>query len=99
MAQDAPETLVVETTRVSCEGAGGALGHPKIYLEIGEKQEVECPYCDKRFVLKEGAGHGASLVQCIRQFSFKKLSGSSEGGLNLWCSKKKQLKKFFAIQF
>ncbi len=52
---DSPETVEVETKRVSCDGGGGALGHPLVYLEIGEKGFVECPYCDKRFTLKPGA--------------------------------------------
>jgi uncharacterized Zn-finger protein len=55
-ADTAPETIVVETTRVMCDG-GGALGHPRVYLEMGEGVSVECPYCDRRFVLKHGAGH------------------------------------------
>jgi hypothetical protein len=28
-----------------------------VYLEMGDESFVECPYCDKRFVLKAGAGH------------------------------------------
>jgi len=52
---DSPEVQEVETKRVSCDGGGGALGHPKVFLEMGEKDFVECPYCDKRFVLKAGA--------------------------------------------
>ena len=56
MPVDAPETLEVDTTRVSCEGSGGALGHPRVYLEMGDESFVECPYCDRRFVLKAGAG-------------------------------------------
>jgi uncharacterized Zn-finger protein len=53
----APETIEVEDTRVSCEGIGGALGHPRVYLEMGDEGFVECPYCDRRFVLKAGSGH------------------------------------------
>lgn len=63
------ETILVETTRVSCDGAsairGGekfapaALGHPKIYLEIDEHGYVDCGYCDRRFVLKGGPGDNA----------------------------------------
>jgi len=56
MPAEAPETLEVDTTRVSCEGSGGALGHPRVYLEMGDETFVECPYCDRRFVLKSGAG-------------------------------------------
>ena len=34
---------------------GGVLGHPKVYLEMGDETYVECPYCDRRFVLRAGA--------------------------------------------
>lgn len=52
---DAPETVEVTTTRVACDGGGGALGHPRVWLSIGEPGWVECPYCDKRFTLAPGA--------------------------------------------
>jgi uncharacterized Zn-finger protein len=55
MPVEAPEVIEVETTRVSCDGGGGALGHPKVYLEMGDEGYVECPYCDRRFVLKKEA--------------------------------------------
>jgi uncharacterized Zn-finger protein len=55
MSIDAPETIVVSTTRVACDGGGGALGHPKIYLEMGDENSVECGYCDRRFVLSAEA--------------------------------------------
>jgi uncharacterized Zn-finger protein len=51
----APEIVEVETTRVMCDGSGGALGHPRVYLEMGDENFVECGYCDRRFVLKPGA--------------------------------------------
>jgi uncharacterized Zn-finger protein len=51
----APEVIVVRTKRVSCDGVGGALGHPRVYLEMGEADFVECPYCDRRFVLAKGS--------------------------------------------
>jgi uncharacterized Zn-finger protein len=59
MSSDAPETVIVHTTRVACEGSGGALGHPKVYLQIGEEGFVDCGYCDRRFVLDEKARHEA----------------------------------------
>ncbi len=47
MVVDAPETKIVNTFRVSCDGGGGALGHPKVWLQIPmDKGWVECPYCD-----------------------------------------------------
>lgn len=51
----APEIVEAESKRVMCDGSGGALGHPRVYLEMGEANFVECPYCDRRFVLKGGA--------------------------------------------
>ncbi|MEM6421205.1 MAG: zinc-finger domain-containing protein [Pseudomonadota bacterium] len=55
-----PEIVEVTTRRVCCEGQGGALGHPRVYYTIGEKGWVECGYCDRRFVLKEGAADDAN---------------------------------------
>jgi uncharacterized Zn-finger protein len=53
-----PEEITVRSKRVACEGVGGALGHPRVYLEMGEASFVECPYCDRRFVLAAGSdGH------------------------------------------
>ncbi len=51
----APETIVVRTKRVACDGVGGALGHPRVWLEMGEASFVECSYCDRRFVLAAGS--------------------------------------------
>lgn len=51
----APETVVVNRTRVVCDGSGGALGHPRVYMEMGEQDFVECGYCDRRFVLSPEA--------------------------------------------
>ncbi len=45
------ETEIVSTQRVVCDGGGGALGHPRVWLMIDpEKGWVECGYCDKRYV-------------------------------------------------
>ena len=51
------EILHVDERTVACDGGGGALGHPRVFLRIAER-EVMCPYCSRLFVLKEGAGHG-----------------------------------------
>ncbi|MEM1277358.1 MAG: zinc-finger domain-containing protein [Pseudomonadota bacterium] len=55
MSIEAPETEEVTKTRISCDGGGGALGHPLVWLTIGPDGYVECPYCDKKFILKSGA--------------------------------------------
>jgi uncharacterized Zn-finger protein len=57
MPVEAPEIIETDKTRVACDGGGGALGHPRVYLEMGDESFVECPYCDRRFVLKAGATH------------------------------------------
>lgn len=49
-----PETVRVQSRRVACDGSGdvpAALGHPRVWLEIDEKDYVDCGYCDRRFVL------------------------------------------------
>ncbi len=53
-ALPAPEVFVVDNHRVSCDGGGGALGHPRVWLEIGHRGFVECGYCDRRFVQRGG---------------------------------------------
>ncbi len=53
----AQETVTVHTSRVKCDGASEittSLGHPRVWLEIDERGHVDCPYCDKRFVLEGG---------------------------------------------
>ena len=57
MPTNAPETEVVTTWKVACDGGGGALGHPRVWLSIPEdKGWVECGYCDKRYVHESAAG-------------------------------------------
>lgn len=56
---DFPETIVVETEVVACDG-DGPLGHPRVYLNLGEAGEVVCPYCSRRFVLAAYAPRAAA---------------------------------------
>jgi uncharacterized Zn-finger protein len=51
----APEVIAVTSRKVKCDGGGGALGHPVVYYDMGEENFVECLYCDRRFVLADGA--------------------------------------------
>ena len=59
MPIEPPETVETDSDTVACEGIGGALGHPRVFLTIGKDGYVDCPYCDRRFVLKAGAMAGA----------------------------------------
>lgn len=51
MGAEPVETVTVDEATIACDGGGGALGHPRVWLEMGEKETVECPYCDRIFQL------------------------------------------------
>ncbi len=53
------QTIIVTSTTVGCDGGGGPLGHPKVYLKCGEDGEFVCPYCSRRFQLDENAPQAA----------------------------------------
>ncbi len=57
MTTQAPETVITDQMRVACDGGGGALGHPRVWLRIpAETGWVECPYCDKKIIHRDYAG-------------------------------------------
>jgi uncharacterized Zn-finger protein len=54
MVTQAPETKIVDVRRIACDGGEGALGHPRVWLQISSEQGwVECPYCDTKMVHKD----------------------------------------------
>jgi uncharacterized Zn-finger protein len=59
IASFVPEIIVVDDHKVSCDGGGGALGHPKVFYDMGEADFVECGYCDRRFVMRGSAADPA----------------------------------------
>ena len=51
MTLEAPEVKIVSSYRIACDGGEGALGHPRVWLQIApDTGWVECPYCDCKFV-------------------------------------------------
>jgi NADH dehydrogenase (ubiquinone) Fe-S protein 6 len=82
-----PETTLVETRYVWCDGAGeirggeayrpAALGHPRVYMEIDEKGYVDCGYCDRRFVLA-----GSAAAQGTRETGPGDLPAPGDGSVN-----------------
>jgi uncharacterized Zn-finger protein len=46
-----------EDAVVACDGEG-ALGHPRVFLNLGKQAAIDCPYCGRRFTRKSGAGSG-----------------------------------------
>ncbi|MBT8410563.1 MAG: zinc-finger domain-containing protein [Octadecabacter sp.] len=57
MTTSAPETKTVSQRRIACDGGEGALGHPRVWLQIPEDRGwVECPYCDCKYVYRDSEG-------------------------------------------
>jgi uncharacterized Zn-finger protein len=54
-----PETIMVSSRVVACDGGEGPLGHPRVWLHIVDDQTF-CPYCSRIYRLAPGAGddHG-----------------------------------------
>lgn len=52
------ETIHVETVTVGCDGGGGPLGHPMVYLSLEKRGQVDCPYCGRRYVAEKPARTG-----------------------------------------
>ena len=50
-----PETFVTNTARVFCDGdEHGGDGHPRVWLQIGERGYADCSYCGRRFIVAAG---------------------------------------------
>jgi uncharacterized Zn-finger protein len=58
------DVVDVDTSSVACDGDGGALGHPRVFLAIDPASgEVECPYCSRRFIYRrEGEARSAGTT-------------------------------------
>ena len=52
------DVITVQSTRVKCDGGGGALGHPVTWLDMGDEDYVICKYCDRVFKLDPKATPG-----------------------------------------
>jgi uncharacterized Zn-finger protein len=54
------ETIYIDETVAACNGGGGPLGHPRVYLNLAPAGRAECPYCSRlylnRTMLAAGAG-------------------------------------------
>ena len=45
------EINYVDSPEVFCDGGRGELGHPGVYLNIGEQTQIVCPYCSRIFAI------------------------------------------------
>jgi uncharacterized Zn-finger protein len=52
--------ILATSSVVACDGGGGALGHPKVFLTFNNTDHLTCPYCSQSFRLAPGTklGHG-----------------------------------------
>jgi uncharacterized Zn-finger protein len=50
------ETIYTEAMVAACNGGGGPLGHPRVYLNLAPAGRAECPYCSRLFVNRAVAG-------------------------------------------
>ncbi|MDP1974734.1 MAG: zinc-finger domain-containing protein [Alphaproteobacteria bacterium] len=64
---DAIETIQTKTKKVYCDGNpkngdksmhNKSLGHPRVFLNMGEKDHIDCPYCSRRYQ------HNETLKEC-----------------------------------
>ena len=44
------ETIYIDEMVAACNGGGGPLGHPRVYLNLAPAGRAECPYCSRLFV-------------------------------------------------
>lgn len=56
---EAEEKVIVKRPNVECDGGGGPLGHPKIYMRIGDRGQIACPYCSRIYKLGPDAARSA----------------------------------------
>ena len=57
------DVVYVDNSSVACDGDGGALGHPRVFLALDPATgEVECPYCSRRFIHRP-AGEAPSTTE------------------------------------
>ena len=55
-ANEAMVTKAIHVTkaRIACDGGGGPLGHPRVWLTLGTDGEIICPYCSRHYVRGTG---------------------------------------------
>ena len=56
------EIIGVDSETVACDGGEGALGHPRVFLNMKGQGQIDCPYCGLRFVLKADAANAADAT-------------------------------------
>ncbi|MBI28885.1 MAG: hypothetical protein CFH21_00292 [Alphaproteobacteria bacterium MarineAlpha5_Bin11] len=50
------EEVDKKTETICCDGGQDSLGHPAVYYTFGDKKEIICGYCNKKYIKKEVNG-------------------------------------------
>ena len=50
------ETIYIDGMVAACNGGGGPLGHPRVYLNLAPAGRAECPYCSRLYLNRAIAG-------------------------------------------
>lgn len=57
------EIIRVLKKSVACDGGGGPLGHPRVWLHLGEAEQIACTYCSRFYVMEGSAADHALDAQ------------------------------------
>jgi uncharacterized Zn-finger protein len=57
------ETIYVADRSVACDGGGGALGHPRVWIAIPSSDRADCPYCGRVFIFRKDAPAGERIAE------------------------------------
>jgi uncharacterized Zn-finger protein len=60
MSKPATQTLIVKSRILHCDGGDGPLGHPRVFLNMGAHDHIDCPYCGCKFLLSPDAANDAA---------------------------------------
>ena len=59
------ETIETDKMAVACDGPGGALGHPRVFLNLAPSGQVECPYCSRLYINRNHAATAAHSTESL----------------------------------
>ncbi len=57
------EVVFVNSKEVSCSGTKDSSRHPIVYLNMGKKDGIVCPYCSKYFTLKSKDSYHVNFLK------------------------------------
>jgi uncharacterized Zn-finger protein len=60
-AMEPSEIIYIDEMVAACNGGGGPLGHPRVYLNLAPAGRAECPYCSRLFVNRAVAGAAGEI--------------------------------------